>query len=67
LEETIYKNYRILYQLTYRWFANIVRPGSRQVMGGNPITATKEEGERILLDRAYARIDEEEEKSTQKK
>ena len=61
---TPYRGYRILTQLTKEWFANIFRPGSNRVMTGPPhATATREEGEQVVIARARDVIDKEEAKS----
>ena len=58
--ETTYRGYRIRYHCTSGWFTHIYPPGSGLALGGDIITATREEGEQVLLSRACARIDHEE-------
>jgi hypothetical protein len=60
MQETTYKGYRIKYHCTTEWFAHIYRPGSNSIMSGPIITASREDGEQVLLSRVYARIDQEE-------
>lgn len=64
MQETTYRGYRILYHCVAEWFAHIYRPGSNLAMGGPTITATREEGEQVLLSRVHARIDQEESATT---
>lgn len=60
MQETTYKSYRIRYHCTSEWFTHVYPPGSGLALGGNIITATREEGEQVLLSRARARVDQEE-------
>ena len=60
MQETTYKGYRIRYHCTSVWFTHIYPPGLGLALGDDIITATREEGEQVLLSRARARIDNEE-------
>jgi len=59
MQSTTHRNYRISYHFkSGQWLGYIYRPSSPLIMRNGTITATAEEGESILLERARARIDE---------
>ncbi len=61
LEETTYRGYRIRYHCVQEWFAHIYPPRSVAIMkDGGTVLASKGEGKDVLLERACARIDREE-------
>jgi len=60
MQETTYKGYRIKYHCVAEWFAHIYPPGFPLALGGPTITASRDEGEQVLLSRARERIDQEE-------
>ena len=61
MRETSYRGYSIRYRNTgVRWSAHIRRPGGFMVMKDGFLAASLEEGEAVLLQRARAKIDAEE-------
>jgi hypothetical protein len=52
-----YKGYRIETVFQGNWVARIHPPGNSPSLS-QPVTATPEEGEQVLLGRAYAVVDE---------
>jgi hypothetical protein len=61
MKEVIYRGYSIRFHSTpLRWSAQVRRPGGHMVLKDGFITATLEEGESVLLERARARVDVEE-------
>jgi hypothetical protein len=62
MKEELYRGYTIRHHKTDKYFGLIYRPGSPLAMGAKAI-ATAEEGEAIMLMRAKAIIDQEEEKA----
>lgn len=61
MRTVLHRDYSIrFHQRNGRWSAQVRRPGGFVVMKNGFVTATLEEGEGVLLDRARARIDEEE-------
>jgi hypothetical protein len=61
MREVQYRGYSIRFHRTdVRWSAQIRRPGGFMVMRDGFVTATIEEGETVLLERARVRIDAEE-------
>jgi len=57
MRETTYQGYRIRFHCTNVWFAHIYRPGLN-VMMKEVITASRQEGEQVLLKRVHDQIDE---------
>jgi len=55
-----YHGYTIRSQNPQYWVAHIYRPGARLIMG--TVAATRQEGEKVLLQRAQERIDKDESK-----
>jgi len=61
----LHRGYSIrFHQRNGRWSAQVRRPGGFLVIKDGFVTATLEEGEAVLLERARARIDEEEAKAS---
>ncbi len=61
MKEVTYRGYSIRFHSTpLRWSAQVRRPGGYMILKDGFITATLDEGENILLERARARIDAEE-------
>ena len=61
MREIKHREYSIRYRNTgVRWTAHIRRPGGFLVMRDGFVTATLQEGEAVLLERARATIDAEE-------
>ncbi|WP_158818586.1 hypothetical protein [Methylocapsa sp. S129] len=58
MRNAIYKGYLVKYYFTNQWIAKIYPPGSKVMMEGGIATATKDEGETILLARVHASVDE---------
>jgi len=58
MREESYKGYRIRFHCTSEWFAHIYQPDSNVAMALPVVTATRAEGEKILLQRVKQRIDQ---------
>lgn len=58
MREERYAGYRIKFHCTSEWFAHIYRPNSNVAMAPPIITATREEGETVLLLRVKNHINQ---------
>lgn len=64
MKEEVYRGYSIRFHFRNdRWSAQVRRPGGFMVMKDGFINATPEEGEHVLLERARARVDSEEDRT----
>ena len=60
MRELEYRGYSIRFSCNANWTAHIRKPGGFLILKDSFITASLEEGEGVLLERARARIDQEE-------
>ena len=58
MKRTSYRSYRVQVHCTSQWFASMWPPGSSLAVGGDPVCATLEEGEGVLMARVLVKIDE---------